>query len=69
MLRVAVAQLRPNRSVAEHVQRILRVVEDSSRAGAEVVLLPEAAVTGYDTDLILTAQSQHKVPITVLTVV
>ena len=46
-LRVATAQLRERDTLEANVSRITRFIAEAADAGAQVVALPEAALTGY----------------------
>ena len=45
-VRVAVAQLRPGRSVAELTERIVGHIAEAGRVGAKLAVFPECATTG-----------------------
>ena len=49
-LTVAVAQMNFRAAVADNVAWITQVIRSSARAGADAVLFPECAVTGYNCD-------------------
>ena len=51
-LTVAVAQMKFRAGIDENVSWIIDVIHSSARAGAEVILFPEGAVTGYNCDFI-----------------
>ena len=46
-VRVAVAQLRPGRSVAELTERICGHIAEAGRVRAKLAIFPECATTGY----------------------
>jgi len=46
-LRVAAVQVRFRRTIQESVERIVELIYSAARGGADVVLFPECAVTGY----------------------
>ena len=47
MLKVACAQLRPDRSIAQHLKAITGCIKDAAQANVDMVLFPECSVTGY----------------------
>ena len=47
---IAVAQMKFRAAIADNVSWIAEVIHSSAKAGAEFVLFPECAVTGYDRD-------------------
>jgi predicted amidohydrolase len=49
-LRITAAQLKFRRTLRENVELIRRLVADAARAGSDVVLFPECALTGYNVD-------------------
>jgi predicted amidohydrolase len=49
-LTVAAAQMRFRSAIGENVSWIKQVIRSSAKAGADVVLFPECAVTGYNLD-------------------
>jgi predicted amidohydrolase len=49
-LEVAVAQMRFRAGIGENVSWITKVIRSSARAGADAILFPECAVTGYNCD-------------------
>lgn len=49
-LKIAAAQMKFRRSIAENVSWIVETIRSTARAGAEVILFPECAVTGYQCD-------------------
>ena len=49
-LAVAAAQLKFGAAIGENVSCITEVIHSSARAGADVILFPECAVTGYNRD-------------------
>ena len=51
-LTVATAQLRERRSVQETVERMTSFVAEAAARGAQVVVFPEAAITGYGPDCV-----------------
>src|SRR5205823_2044605 len=50
VLHVTAAQLKFRRTVPENVEIIRRFIADGARAGSDVVLFPECALTGYSVD-------------------
>src|SRR5262249_17274394 len=49
-LQITAAQLRFRRSLPENVALIRRCIAEAARAGSDVVLFPECALTGYNSD-------------------
>ena len=49
-LRIAAAQLRFCRTLAENVEFICRLISQAARRGSDAVLFPECALTGYNVD-------------------
>ncbi|HTL19030.1 MAG TPA: carbon-nitrogen hydrolase family protein, partial [Patescibacteria group bacterium] len=49
-LTIAAAQMKFRAGISENVSWITRVIRSSARAGADVILFPECAVTGYNCD-------------------
>lgn len=49
-LQVAAAQLKFRRTLPENVELIRRLIAEAARAGSDVVLFPECALTGYNVD-------------------
>src|SRR5678815_5508385 len=47
-LQVAAAQLKFRGTIPENVERVCRFIADVARAGSDVVLFPECALTGYN---------------------
>src|SRR5947207_7367067 len=58
VLKVAVAQLRFGRTVPENIALIRRFISDAARAGSNVVLFPECALTGYNVDFHRVARAE-----------
>jgi predicted amidohydrolase len=50
VLRTAAAQLKFRRTLPENVELICRFIAETARAGSDVVLFPECALTGYNVD-------------------
>jgi len=50
VLQIAAAQLKFRRTLPENVQLIGRFIAAAARAGSDVVLFPECALTGYNVD-------------------
>src|SRR5579864_6737235 len=48
---IAVAQMKFRSSIADNVSWIAETIHSSAKAGAEFILFPECAVTGYNRDL------------------
>lgn len=49
-LQIAAAQLKFRRTLAENIALISRLIVRAARAGSDVVLFPECALTGYNVD-------------------
>jgi N-carbamoylputrescine amidase len=49
-LAIAVAQMKFRPAIRENVSRISEIIHSSATAGAEAILFPECAVTGYNCD-------------------
>jgi predicted amidohydrolase len=47
---IAVAQMKFRPAIFENVAWIVRTIQSSAKAGADLLLLPECAVTGYNRD-------------------
>ena len=60
VLRVTAAQLQFHRSLPENIQVIRRSITEAARAGSDVVLFPECALTGYNVDFHRLARSDVK---------
>ncbi len=50
LLQIAAAQLKLRRTLPENVEIIRRLIAKATRAGSDVVLFPECALTGYNVD-------------------
>src|SRR6266550_5972484 len=50
LLQIAAAQLKFRRTLPENVEIIRRLIAKATRAGSDVVLFPECALTGYNVD-------------------
>jgi len=50
VLQIAAAQLKFRRTLPENVEIIRRLIAKATRAGSDVVLFPECALTGYNVD-------------------
>ena len=50
LLKIAAAQLKFRPALAENLARIRQFIADAARAGNDVVLFPECALTGYNVD-------------------
>ncbi len=50
VLQIAAVQLRFRRTLPENVELIRRFISEAARAGSDVVLFPECALTGYPVD-------------------
>src|SRR3974377_1143870 len=57
-LAIAVAQMKFRAAIGENVSWIVQVIHSSAKAGADVILFPECAVTGYNCDLARVSRSQ-----------
>jgi len=55
---IAAAQMKFRASIAENVSWIIEVIHSSAKAGADVILFPECAVTGYNCDFTTVPPSQ-----------
>ena len=49
-LTIAVAQMKFRATIGENVSRIVKIIHFSASRGADVILFPECAVTGYNCD-------------------
>jgi predicted amidohydrolase len=49
-LHVAAAQLRFRRTLPENLELVRRLIAEAARAGSDIVLFPECALTGYNVD-------------------
>src|ERR1700683_4996537 len=50
VLQIAAAQLKFRRTLTENVELIGRFISKAARAGSDIVLFPECALTGYNVD-------------------
>lgn len=50
VLQMAAAQMKFRRTLPENVELIRRFIAETARAGSDVVLFPECALTGYNVD-------------------
>jgi len=50
ILRITAAQLKFRRTLPKNVELIRRFIAEAARAGSDVVLFPECALTGYNVD-------------------
>jgi predicted amidohydrolase len=57
-LTIAVAQMKFRAATAHNVAWIAEVIQSSAKAGADVVLFPECAVTGYNRDFAKVSRSE-----------
>jgi predicted amidohydrolase len=57
---VAAAQMKFRAAIADNVSWIIEVIHSSAKAGADVVLFPECAVTGYNCDFTAVSPSEIK---------
>lgn len=57
--RIAVAQVRISEAVEENLQSLRRAVAEATMRGARVLLLPEATLTPFGTDLREAAEQHH----------
>jgi predicted amidohydrolase len=57
-LTIAVAQMKFRAGIADNVAWITEVIDSSSKAGANVILFPECAVTGYNCDFTKSSASE-----------
>jgi N-carbamoylputrescine amidase len=60
VLQIAAAQLKFRRTLPENVQLIGRFIAAAARAGSDVVLFPECALTGYSVDFHRLARGEVK---------
>src|SRR2546426_2660485 len=58
VLQITAAQLKFRRTLPENVERIRRAIAEAARAGSDVVLFPECALTGYNVDFGKTARGE-----------
>jgi predicted amidohydrolase len=58
VLQIAAAQLKFRRTLPENVDLIRRLIAEAARAGTDVILFPECALTGYNMDFHKTARSE-----------
>src|SRR5687767_11263251 len=58
LLRIAAAQLKSRKSVAENLEIIRGLIADAARKKCDVVLFPECAVTGYNVDFCQLARAE-----------
>ncbi len=58
VLQIAAAQLKFRRTLPENVELIRRLLAEAARAGSDVVLFPECALTGYSVDFHKTARGE-----------
>jgi len=58
VLQIAAAQLKFRRTLPENVELIRRLLAEAARAGSDVVLFPECALTGYSRDFHKTARGE-----------
>ena len=56
-LRLTAVQLKFRRNLAENLAAIWRSIREAARAGADIVLFPECALTGYNVDFHQIARS------------
>ena len=57
-LAIAVAQMKFRGAIRDNVSRISEVIHSSARAGADAILFPECAVTGYNCDFARISRSE-----------
>src|SRR5687767_2941688 len=58
ILQIATAQLKFRWTMLENVEVIRRFIAKASRAGSDVVLFPECALTGYNVDFHKTTRGE-----------
>jgi predicted amidohydrolase len=58
-LSVAVVQLRSSKELSKNIERIVNHIRDAASHGAEVVVFPECALTGYFDDVITTVSVEQ----------
>ena len=49
-LAIAVAQMKFRAAIGDNVSWIIKIIHSSAKAGADAILFPECAVTGYNSD-------------------
>jgi predicted amidohydrolase len=57
-LAIAVAQMKFRAAISDNISWITEVIHSSAKAGAEAVLFPECAVTGYNCDFARVSRSE-----------
>lgn len=57
-LAIAVAQMKFRAAVSENVSWIIEIIHSSAKAGADAILFPECAVTGYNRDFARISRSE-----------
>jgi predicted amidohydrolase len=57
-LAIAVAQMKFRAAVSENVSWIIEIIHSSAKAGADAILFPECAVTGYNRDFARLSRSE-----------
>jgi len=55
---IAAAQMKFRTAIADNVSWIAEVIHSSAKAGADIILFPECAVTGYDRDFAAVSRSE-----------
>jgi predicted amidohydrolase len=60
-LTIATVQMKFRAEIGENVSRIVKIIRSSTKAGAEVILFPECAVTGYNCNFARVSPSQIEV--------
>jgi predicted amidohydrolase len=57
-LAIAVAQMKFRAAIGDNVSWIIKIIHSSAKAGADAILFPECAVTGYNCDLARISRSE-----------
>jgi predicted amidohydrolase len=57
-LAIAVAQMKFRAAISENVSWIIEIIHSSAKAGADAILFPECAVTGYNRDFARISRSE-----------
>lgn len=58
--RIALAQVRISEDVADNLETVRRTAAEAAERGADLLLLPEATLTPFGTDLRCTAEQHHQ---------
>lgn len=57
-LAIAVAQMKFRAAIGDNVSWIIKIIHSSAKAGADAILFPECAVTGYNCDFARISRSE-----------